>query len=249
MADLLALQETLYASRNPTRRWLHCTRRDRIEAELRRVAQLVPRGRVLEVGPGRGVYLPLLTELFDEVVATDVEEAFLDHARTLAAQHANLAVVPDDITSTNLDAQSFDVVLCSEVVEHIADSPAAFRGMRRVLRSGGFLVLSTPQRHSPLELVGRVAFLPGIITIVRSVYREPILATGHINLLTPRQAREQLAGAGFEVTRSGQSGVYVPIVAELTGTIGLKLEQWLERKLTGTRLSPLLWVQYYLARA
>ena len=224
-------------------------RRARIEAELRRVAEAVPRGRVLEVGPGSGVYLPLLAELFDEVVVTDVEEAFLDTARTLAARHRNLTVVADDITATQLAAQSFDVVLCSEVVEHIADSRAAIEGMHHVLRPGGLLVLSTPQRHSPLEMVGRVAFLPGVITIVRSVYREPILATGHINLLTPEQARGQLAAAGFEVTDSGQSGVYLPIVAEFTGRLGLKLEQWLERKIKGGRLSPLLWIQYYVARA
>jgi SAM-dependent methyltransferase len=249
VADLLALQETLYTSRNPTRRWLHCTRRDRIEADLRSVAQATARGRALEVGPGSGVYLALLAQLFDEVVAVDIEETFLDNARTLASQVTNLTVVADDITCTRLPAHSFDVVLCSEVIEHIADSRAALRGMHDLLRPGGLLVLSTPQRHSPLELVGRVAFLPGVITIVRSVYKEPILATGHINLLTPRQAREQLDEAGFEVIDSGQSGVYLPLVAEFTGRLGLKLERRLERKIAGGRLSALLWVQYYVARA
>ena len=35
-AELVALQETLYRSGNPTRRWLHCIRRDWIFAALRR---------------------------------------------------------------------------------------------------------------------------------------------------------------------------------------------------------------------
>ena len=95
MAELLALQETLYTSRNPTRRWLHRTRRERIERMLRRAAADGPTGRALEVGPGSGVYLPILAELFEEVVAADVEEEFLDNARRLAQVHGNLVPVAD----------------------------------------------------------------------------------------------------------------------------------------------------------
>ena len=85
--------------------------------------------------------------------------------------------------------------------------------------------------------------------MVRLIYREPILATGHINLLTAATARRQLAEAGFEVLESDQSGVYIPLIAEFTGQHGLKLEQWIERRIKGGRLSGLLWIQYYLARA
>jgi 2-polyprenyl-3-methyl-5-hydroxy-6-metoxy-1,4-benzoquinol methylase len=247
VSELLALQETLYTSRNPTRRWLHRSRRARIEATLRRVA--AGGGRALEIGPGSGVYLPLLCELFDEVTASDVEEAFLVQAREIAREHPNLEARADDITASQLPAGHFDVILCSEVVEHIPDSAAALRTMRGLLRPGGTLVLSTPQRHSPLEVTGRIAFLPGIVQLVRLVYREPILPTGHINLLTQREARAQLAAAGFELVETDQSGVYIPLIAEFTGRLGLKLEQWIERRIKGGRLSGLLWVQYYLARA
>ena len=78
--ELMELQETLYTSRNPTRRWLHNTRRARVITELQRAAASGPTHRSLEVGPGSGVYLTTLAELYDKVVATDVEEAFLDHA-------------------------------------------------------------------------------------------------------------------------------------------------------------------------
>jgi len=142
---LLDLQDTLYASRNPTRRWLHGERRAWIEAALRRLAAQGARTAV-EVGPGSGVYLPLLCSLFGEVTASDVEDAFLDRARELAQTLPNLEVVRDDVTAPRLG--TFDVVLCSEVVEHVPDPAAALRGLRRLLAPGGTLVLSTPQRHS-----------------------------------------------------------------------------------------------------
>jgi SAM-dependent methyltransferase len=245
-SELVALQETLYRSGNPTRRWLHCTRRDWIVDALHRHA---PGGgaRALEVGPGSCIYLPVLARLFADVVATDIETAFLKHAAPLRHSLPNLALALDDICASSMPAASFDLILCTEVIEHIADSAAALRGMRRLLKPGGVLVLSTPQRYSPLELAARIAFLPGVIQLVRRIYNEPILKTGHINLMTARTVQRQLREAGFEVRERHQSGMYLPLLAEFGGAPALRLEQWLERRLRGTVGAGLLWTQYYIA--
>ena len=247
--ELVELQNTLYRSRNPTRRWLHTSRRDWIIEALRRASSAGPPQRALEIGPGSGVYLPVLAGLARQVVASDVEPAFLDHAEALRGEHPNLSLVADDITATALEPESFDLILCSEVVEHIRDSPAALRSMHRLLRPGGALVLSTPQRWSPLELSARVATLPGVVRLARLVYREAILPLGHINLLTGRQARAQLDEAGFTVAEHHLSGLYLPILAEAGGRRALALERRLEARLRPSRLSGLLWTQYFVARA
>ncbi|HEX2086114.1 MAG TPA: class I SAM-dependent methyltransferase, partial [Solirubrobacteraceae bacterium] len=220
-AELLALQDTLYASRNPTRRWLHAERRAWIEAALRRHAG----GRAIEVGPGSGVYLPLMVELFDSVTAVDVEEAFLVRAREVPGVRA----LRDDIARSALPAGSFDLALCSEVIEHLHDPAPALRGLRRLLAPGGRLVLSTPLRWSPLELLGRVAFLPGVVQVVRAVYREPILPTGHVGLLSARALRRELDAAGLRVLEAGRTGLYLPGVAELGGEPGRRLAARLAR--------------------
>jgi SAM-dependent methyltransferase len=236
---LLSLQDTLYNSKNPTRRWLHVSRREQIMQALREAA---PLERALEVGPGSGVYLPLLSELAQTVVASDIARA-----RELAATRPNLEVVLDDIVASGLPSASFDLVLCSEVIEHIPDPAGALASMHRILRPGGKLLLSTPHRFSPLELAGRIAFLPGIVDIVRRIYREPILPTGHISLMSAGAARRRLRDAGFRIERSWATGVYLPVVAEATGAAGLRLEQRIERRLAGGPLAGLLWTQYHLA--
>lgn len=247
-ADLVGLQRTLYASRNPTRQWLHGERRAWIEAALARAAT---RGRsaALEIGPGSGIYMPLLTRLFERVSVSDVEDAYLDAARSAAPAGASVTFVTDDITRSRLPAGAFDVVLCTEVIEHVADSPAALAGIRRVLKPGGRLVLSTPQRWSTLEVCARVAFLPGVIQLVRLVYREPVLPTGHINLLTEQEARHQVEAAGFAVEEAAKTGLYVPILAEGGGEPARRVQAWLARKIHPGRLDFLLWTQCYLARA
>jgi ubiquinone/menaquinone biosynthesis C-methylase UbiE len=245
-SELVALQETLYRSGNPTRRWLHCIRRDWIIAALRR--HVHPGGRALEVGPGCGVYLPVLAGLFGQVVAVDIETAYLRHAARLCSTLPNLELVRDDVCASALPAQGFDLILCTEVIEHIAQSAAALRGMWRLLKPGGVLVLSTPQRYSPLELAAKIAFLPGVIQLVRRIYREPVLETGHINLMTAPALQRQLGDAGFDIVEQHRSGVYLPLIAEFGGERGLKLAQRLDRKLRGCIGSHLLWTQYYVAR-
>jgi len=241
------LQRTLYRSRNPTRRWLHQSRRERVESALRRLARERARSDALEVGPGSGIYLPLLCELFEHVIASDVEPAYLDHLTDVVGEQANLKIVIDDIAASALEPESFDLVLCSEVIEHAPQPRAVIAGLRRALRPGGVLVLTTPQARSTLELASKLAFAPGIIDLVRLVYKEPILPAGHISLLTVRQVQALLADNGFRVLESDTWGMYLPLISELGGQAGLSLEIRLERRISGGRLDGLLWTQSWIA--
>ncbi|HUN60085.1 MAG TPA: methyltransferase domain-containing protein [Candidatus Binataceae bacterium] len=243
-AELLPLLETLYNSSNPTRRWLHRTRRDWIIGKLRQYA----RGdHALEIGFGAGVYLSALAELFREVVGTDLEEAHLQNARKIAHKYPNLRLLRDDICNSLLLEGSFSLVLCSEVIEHLPDSPPALAAIHRLLEPGGVLILSTPQKRSLLELSCKIAFLPGVINLVRKVYGEAIFETEHINLLTAAQAERQLTEAGFTIRERFKSGMYLPAVAEFGSNFGLRLQQWLESRLQGRRSDWMLWTQYYVA--
>jgi 2-polyprenyl-3-methyl-5-hydroxy-6-metoxy-1,4-benzoquinol methylase len=245
-AQMLELLETLYNSKNPTRRWLHCTRRDWIIARIRECAGLRP-GRVLEAGFGAGVYLPALCQAYGEVVASELDQAHVEHASAIAGKYPNLRLVTDDITNSQLPEHSFSLILCSEVIEHVAGTAPALEGIRRLLAPGGILILSTPQRNSLMELACKVMLLPGVIKLVRRVYGEAAYETGHINLMTEREMTAALTGAGFKIRQRHKSGMYIPIAAEFAGGAGLKLEQWLEAKLREGPLSWILWTQYYVA--
>lgn len=249
--ELVDLQETLYVSSNPTRRWLHCSRRDWIISALRRYSSTsnISSETALEVGPGSGVYLPTLCETFTSVCGTDIEPAYLDHSRPLQDKYAHLSLIVDNITNSKLPERSFDLILCTEVIEHISDSESAFRGMHKLLKPGGILILSTPQRYSPLELAAKIAFLPGIIQLVRLIYREPILDSGHINLMTEAEVTKHLHIAGFEIEERYKTGLYLPLLAEFAGNRGLRFEQRLEQRIRGGMLDWLLWTQYFVARA
>ncbi|HEX3426130.1 MAG TPA: class I SAM-dependent methyltransferase [Acidimicrobiales bacterium] len=243
----LQLQDTLYHSKNATRRWIHTRRRETIEALLRRVAGGGVE-RSMEIGPGSGLYLPLLASLSEEVYVSDIDPSFLERAREILAGNDRAHFVVDDITKSSLPTATFDLILCTEVLEHIPEWRAALASMARLLRPGGTLVLSTPQPRSPLEVMGKVAFRPGVIRVVRAIYREPILETGHISLVSARRLDQQLAASGLRVQERQWTGTYLPLIAEFGGERALRLEMALETRLRASPLRGLLWTQYVVAR-
>lgn len=246
--SLIELQKSLYTSKNPTRRWLHCTRRDWVIGILEKHVHKRNQ-RALEVGFGSGVYLPTLAKLFDEVIVSDVENTFIKHASKFTEAFPNISLIIDNIADSKLPETSFDLILCSEVVEHIENSASAFTKMHRLLKSGGILILTTPQRYSLLELIAKIVFMPGVINLVRIIYREPILEMGHINLMTRKQVVMQLKEAGFRIREHYKTGMYIPFVAEFMGQSGQRLEQWFENILRDGPFNGLLWTQYYIAEA
>ena len=245
--ELFLLQQTLYESKNPTRRWLHRSRREWLVDAIRRSAAGVR--RAIEVGPGSGVYLPTLATVADEVVGADVEDAYLNGIRGIEHQYSNVRLVRDDITRSAFPDSHFDLILCSEVIEHIRDSRSALAEMHRILCPGGILIVSTPQRFSPLELCSKIAFLPGVIDLVRRVYDEPILETGHVNVMTRRTLQSQLDAAGFSIRETHAAGVYLPVLAEVFGRRALRLQRALEPRLRGSGFEWLLWTQFAIAGA
>jgi SAM-dependent methyltransferase len=51
-----------------------------------------------------------------------------------------------DISDMDLPDSSFDLILCSHVLEHVPGDPAAMRGLRRVLADGGLALVLVPYR-------------------------------------------------------------------------------------------------------
>ena len=246
--ELVILQRTLYESRNATRKWLHTTRREWISQAVRKFCP--GRERALEIGPGSGIYIPILKEVCEEVYVTDCETAYLQPIESRYAGDAAVKIDIDDITRSHLPSDYFDLVLCTEVVEHIADSRPAFKHIARVLKPGGVLILSTPQRHSTLELTAKLALSSSLIWFTRLVYREAVLEMGHINLMSDREVQAQITAADLGIIECHKSGLYLPGIAELCGSTGQRWAARLEPMIRGSRFDGVLWTQYYVvARA
>ncbi|NEA03317.1 class I SAM-dependent methyltransferase, partial [Streptomyces sp. SID10116] len=97
-----------------------------------------------------------------------------------------------------------DAVLFSEVVEHLVDPDSALDELRRVLRPGGHLMLSTPNLAA---WYNRGLLLAGVQPVfsevsLRGIHGRPGKeVVGHLRLYTARALREFVAASGFEIVR------------------------------------------------
>ncbi len=98
--------------------------------------------RVLDAGCGPGLYAEALLERGAEVVGFDASTAMVELARERVGNRAELRVARLE-EPLPYAADSFDVVLCALAIHYVENTSATFAEMRRVLRPGGAVVLST----------------------------------------------------------------------------------------------------------
>ena len=238
----IAFQANLYESQNPTRNWLHNARRKWVLQHLEAVSH--PFTSFLEIGVGCGVYTEWMAQR-GYVTGLDINEDFVLKASMLRNVTARVA----DITADCDYESAFDVALCSEVIEHIADSPAALANMYKALRPNGHLILTTPNSYSTMELFARLLSYKPMAALARFIYGEPVDDLGHINRLTRSALLRQIETAGFEVVERCDVALYLPVFTEFGGRTGARFCRWLARQFSKSDLlSHLLWTQCWVLR-
>ena len=106
---------------------------------------VMPGDDVLETACGSGYGTKLLAGRAKTVLATDYSPLAIGYARHHFPA-SNLAFAVMDCQQMALRASSFDVIVSFEVFEHLEDAAAYLSQCKQVLRPGGRLLLSTPNR-------------------------------------------------------------------------------------------------------
>jgi len=156
--------------------------------------------RILDLGLSRGLFLERFrryegTELGG--IEIDPDEIARSRERGLDPEQHFINVFDGHRMVARLpwpDA-SADVVLAGEIVEHIVDTEGFLREIRRVLRPGGAVALSTPNilwwKHRVALLAGRY---PDALDY-RTRYGDDF---GHVRIFTPALLRGLLEETGFD---------------------------------------------------
>ena len=127
-----------------------------------------PLGLILDVGSG---VAPVSPDLKRTVLADISEEAM----RSIDLRVKEKLVT--SVTDMCFEAASFDCILCSEVLEHVADDSKAVSELRKILKAGGTLVITVPFQ--------------------KRYWGEDDDYVGHVRRYEPGELEEKLKKAGF----------------------------------------------------
>jgi ubiquinone/menaquinone biosynthesis C-methylase UbiE len=137
---------------------------------------------VLDAGCGTGWFSQRAVERGASVVSLDVGMSLLQRV----AEKCDSRRVAGDLLSLPFPSGSFDVVVCSEVIEHTLDPRRAVVELGRVLRLGGLMALTVPNR----------LWHPAIVAATRLGLRP---YEGYENWPGWRQVRRWLEDMGMEI--------------------------------------------------
>ena len=114
--------------------------------------------KILDVGASTGIIDSILAKNFKEVVGTDIDKDAIKFAQK-SFKRKNLKFKVDDAMKLSFKENSFDVVICTHVYEHVPSPKKLFTEIYRVLKPGGVCYLAAQNKLWPLEAHHNLPFL------------------------------------------------------------------------------------------
>lgn len=182
--------------------------------------KLKPDFVVLDAGCGSGRHLRALAKLPGlKIVGIDRNPSDVAEARK-ALKNMPDALCSDyhvscaDITMLPFESESFDCVICSEVLEHIPEHEAALKELIRVLKPEGNLVVSVPRYFSE-----RICWL------ISPAYSND--EGGHIRIYKKKKLQKMMTGHGLQCWKINYKHALHAPYWWLKCLVGIKNEQHL----------------------
>jgi SAM-dependent methyltransferase len=178
-----------------TTHWWFVGRRRLFAREIKKMS--LPRtSRVLDVGTSTGANLRLLRDLgFHAIEGLDLS----DEAIRICREKGLGPVRRGDVCGMPFADQSFDLLLATDIIEHVDDDAKGLHEIARVLRAGGKALITVPAFPMLWGLQDRIG--------------------QHKRRYRMRQLADRVAGAGFEI----EVGYYFNFLLFLPILVGRKL--------------------------
>ena len=170
------------------RKWMRAQLRD-----------LADDAAILEVGCGDGSFTRNLAEHSSRVTAVDISASQIERN---ARAHPEIQFLQHDVAQPFPFANgAFDVIWCSEVLEHLFDPGFAVREMQRVVAPGGRLLVTVPYHG---------VFKDVLIALFK--WDEHFSPTNpHIRFFTRKTLSQLAASAGFVEVQTTTCGMNQPL--------------------------------------
>ena len=146
------LKGTLFESKNVFLRIIEKMRLKKII----QLAQFQKNDIVLDLGCGEGFLISLIPDSAKKIVGLDISKIVLKRAKEILKEKEKVELQWGNAEKLNLPNESFDKIICSEMLEHTPKPRKAMKEIHRVLKNNGLLVISVPDEKR-IQFIMRIA--------------------------------------------------------------------------------------------
>lgn len=138
---------------------------------------------VLDCGCGDGVQAEKISKMH-KVIGVDLSSIRVKRART-----KGLEVMAADVYNLPFKNSIFDIVVFSEILEHLTEPEKALKEINRTLKSKGYLIMDTPSRTNIIDIV--------LHPLMRIWFIKNILLKIHIDRLREKNLYDKIFNWGL----------------------------------------------------
>lgn len=116
------------------------------------------KGNFIDIGCASGRQVFKLSSKVKNATGVDISKEYIKHAKITAKERniKNCKFLVSKVENLPFKKNTFDFMLCSEVLEHVEDLEKSFKELSRVLKKDGYAILTVPNLNSDGSLVGRI---------------------------------------------------------------------------------------------
>lgn len=194
---------------------------DLLISAFKRLTNLPPGSRIIDIGCGSGVFTQLLKDAGYRMVGLDISSKLIERGKNV---YPDLELVVGDAEALPFADGTFDGVLLSGIVHHFPDPRKLASETYRVLRPGGRFMAFDPNRMNPFMYLYRDRSSPLYSSVGVTENERPLL---------PKQAAAVFKNAGFSVTTDYLSGLALQYLASKRARVFLPIYNWVDRVIFG----------------
>lgn len=186
-----------------------------VRKKLRQISRMHHFEHGLNLGTGEGDYDRMISGYCRELVGCDVNEDDLAHARELNKGVLNLRYQPDNALDLSYPDGAFDLLISCEVIEHVGQPEKMVQEIARVLKRGGYAIMTFPSREFPFtyDPVNRLWQWLRKPESPERLIAQGAYAFGHDYLIGSREFKAWARDAGLDVVEfRGLSGYLVGLL-------------------------------------
>ena len=113
---------------------------------------------LLDVGSSTGIIDNFLADHSLKVTGIDIDKEAIEYAQQTFQKH-NLDFMVDDLMNLSFPDNTFDVIVCTQIYEHVPDARTMMKEIFRVLKPGGICYFAAGNRLAVMEPHYRLFFL------------------------------------------------------------------------------------------